>query len=224
MQRDQTRSTECDVVAPSLRRLCFCRKGGKALSPDISIIPGEGRARHLRNRSQKDLQPWHFLHPHRPFRYPTGQMASQTKLLEEKVAAWPQVTVAPHRFGGREFRFHKAEIGHVHFWGDVDIPFPHAIHDLLLEERLAQRHRWLPDSGWITYRMTGSDGLGHALWLLRLSYLRYALKAAPDPTRTLQEEAERLRLNERLVALLTQFVPQNARSSISTHHAPTSSE
>lgn len=161
------------------------------------------------------------MNPLHSSRHQKQHMASQAKILEEQVAAWPHVSVAPHRFGGREFRFHKAEIGHVHFWGDVDIPFPRAIHDLLLEDHLAQRHRWLPDSGWITYHMNGPDDPDHALWLLRLSYLRYALKIAPNPTLTLQHEAERFKLSEKLITLLAQFARSSVRPSADT--APTAS-
>jgi hypothetical protein len=146
-------------------------------------------------------------------------MASPAKILEERVAIWPQVSVAPHRFGGREFRFRKAEIGHVHFWGDVDIPFPRAIHDVLLEEHLVQRHRWLPDSGWITFHLAGPRDLEHALWLLRLSYLRYALKTVPDPGLVLHQEAQHLHLSEKLVTLLAQFVSSEARLSARANHA-----
>ena len=49
---------------------------------------------------------------------------TQLRKLEEQVAAWPHVSVHPHRFGGREFRFGNAELGHVHLGGTVDIPFP----------------------------------------------------------------------------------------------------
>ena len=41
------------------------------------------------------------------------RMDSLTR-LDEEVSAWPGVSVHPHRFGGREFKFGKAEIGHVH--------------------------------------------------------------------------------------------------------------
>lgn len=140
-------------------------------------------------------------------------MDSPAKILEERVAIWPQVWVAPHRLGGREFRFHKAEIGHIHFWGDVDIPFPRAIRDVLLEEHLAERHRWLPDSGWITFPMARPSDLDHALWLLRLSYLRYSLKTAPDPSLTLHHEAQQVHLSEKLLTLLAQFFSSKARVS-----------
>jgi len=57
-------------------------------------------------------------------------------------AAWPDVSIHPHRFGGPEFRFGNAEIGHVHVGGTVDIPFPRPVHDALLAEGLAEEHRW----------------------------------------------------------------------------------
>src|SRR2546422_256838 len=57
---------------------------------------------------------------------------TQMRRLEEEVAAWPNVSVHPHRFGGREFRFENAELGHVHAGGTVDIPFPRNVRDALL--------------------------------------------------------------------------------------------
>jgi hypothetical protein len=35
------------------------------------------------------------------------------KKLEDVVSAWPNVSVHPHRFGGREFQFGDAEVGRV---------------------------------------------------------------------------------------------------------------
>ena len=49
---------------------------------------------------------------------------TQMRKLEEQVGAWPHVSVHPHRFGGREFRFGNAELGHVHTGGTVDILIP----------------------------------------------------------------------------------------------------
>jgi hypothetical protein len=47
----------------------------------------------------------------------------QIKKLEESVASWPEISVHPHRFAAREFRFGNAEVEHVHSNGIVDIPF-----------------------------------------------------------------------------------------------------
>src|SRR5216683_5230495 len=60
---------------------------------------------------------------------------TKMRKLEEQVGAWPHVSVHPHRFGGREFRFGNAELGHVHLGGTVDIPFPRAVRDALLRGR-----------------------------------------------------------------------------------------
>ena len=55
------------------------------------------------------------------------------KKLEEEVSAWPHISIHPHRFGGMEFQFGDAEVGHVHTNGVVDIPFPRSVRDALLE-------------------------------------------------------------------------------------------
>jgi hypothetical protein len=130
--------------------------------------------------------------------------------LEEEVLSWPNVSVHPHRFGGKEFRFGKAEIGHVHRDGTVDIPFPRAIRDALLEEGQAEEHRWVPDSGWTTFKVRGETDIQHAIGLMRISYLRYALKAASDPHHFLQQESETLRLSPRCISLLEIFAPRPA--------------
>ena len=49
------------------------------------------------------------------------------KKLEEEVSRWPDISVHSHRFGGKEFRFGSAEVGHVHTGGVVDIPFPRSV-------------------------------------------------------------------------------------------------
>lgn len=137
-------------------------------------------------------------------------MGSLAKKLEAEVASWPHVSAAPHQFAAREFRLGKAEIGHVHFWGDVDIPFPLAVHDVLLKEGRARRHRWLPDSGWVTFHLHDDADVERAIWLMRLSYLRYAVKATSDAERVLAEETERLQLSADLAALMRQFAPRKA--------------
>ena len=137
---------------------------------------------------------------------------TQMRNLEEQVGAWPHVSVHPHRFGGREFRIGNAELGHVHIGGTVDIPFPRAVRDALLADGLAEEHRWVPNSGWTTFHVRGEGDLQHALWLMRLSYLRYALKTASDPRRMLEHESEALGLSPHLRSLLQQHLPTKAES------------
>ncbi|HEX9112626.1 MAG TPA: luciferase family protein [Terriglobales bacterium] len=137
-------------------------------------------------------------------------MTKRLKALEDEVSTWVNVSVHPHRFGGREFRFGSAEVGHVHTGGVVDIPFPRSVRDLLLAEALAEEHRWVPSSGWITFRVRSDEDLRHALWLMRLSYVRYALKTASDPRGLLEQESEELHLSPQLKSLLEPFVPKTA--------------
>lgn len=133
------------------------------------------------------------------------------KTLEEVVSAWSRISVQPHRFGGREFLFGAAEVGHVHTNGIVDIPFTRPVHDALLAEGLAEQHRWVPNSGWITFRVRSERDIAHALWLMRMSYLRYALKEAIDPRGLFERECEELRLSPRFKFLLEPFVPKNTK-------------
>jgi Family of unknown function (DUF5519) len=65
----------------------------------------------------------------------------------------PQVSVHPHQFSAREFRFGRAEVGHVHDGGIVDVPFPRPIRDALVAEGLAEEHHWVTNSGWVTFRV-----------------------------------------------------------------------
>ena len=134
----------------------------------------------------------------------------QWKRLVEEVSVWPRISVGPHRFGGREFRFGSAEVGHVHTSGVVDIPFPRPVRDALLEEGLAEEHHWVPNSGWVSFRMRRDQDLQHALWLVRLSLLRYCLKAATDPVPLLDQQSDELHLSPRFKSLFEPFVPKTA--------------
>jgi luciferase-like monooxygenase len=133
------------------------------------------------------------------------------KKLEDEMSTWPHIWAQPHRFGGKEFLFGSAEVGRVHTGGVVDIPFPRSVHDALLAGGLAEEHRWVPNSGWITFHVRSDEDLRHARCLMRLSYLRYALKTAPDACKLLEQESQELRLGPEFRSLLEKFVPVTAR-------------
>ncbi len=137
--------------------------------------------------------------------------------IVEQLSSWEGVSVHQHRFGGKEFKFGSAEVGHVHNGGIVDIPFPRSIRDALLEEKLAEEHHWVPNSGWISFPMRSEHDLEHALWLMRLSYLRYQLKTAVNADEIFAGETERLHLSPRFRSLLGPFVrkPADAASASS---------
>lgn len=103
-------------------------------------------------------------------------MLSYIEQIQTEVTSWEGVSAAPHRFGGVEFNIGKAEIGHFHPGGVIDIPFPMNLRNQLLTEGLVSKHHWLPDSGWVTFRVRSEADIPRVLWLLKLSYLRYVLK------------------------------------------------
>jgi hypothetical protein len=57
--------------------------------------------------------------------------------------------------------------------------------------------------------MNDEAGLSRAIWLMRLSYLRYTLKGGSTSFELFQEEAAQMHLDDRLIALLAQFLSVN---------------
>ena|SRR5579859_8176811 len=90
------------------------------------------------------------------------------------VEAWPGVEVAPHRFGGVEFRLGRRELGHLHGDRIADLPFPRRVRDSLIATGRARAHHVLPDSGWITVPIDGAGGADRGIELFRMSYERAA--------------------------------------------------
>ena len=86
------------------------------------------------------------------------------------VHGWDDVTQHPHRFGGVEYRLGKRELGHIH--GDylVDIPFPTAVRNEVVDAGLAEPHHILPDSGWVSLYIREPADIETAVALLRRSY------------------------------------------------------
>jgi len=92
--------------------------------------------------------------------------------IERTVASWPGVTVAPHRFGGIEFRVGRRELGHLHGDRLADLPFTVKIRDELVAAGRASRHHVLPNSGWVSCWIRGADDVPNVIALFRLSYER----------------------------------------------------
>ena len=84
----------------------------------------------------------------------------------------PEVTEAPHRFGGLEFRLGRRELGHLHGERLADLPFPRRVRDELVAAGRAEPHHVLPDSGWVSRRVRGPEDVAAVAELFRLSYER----------------------------------------------------
>jgi hypothetical protein len=92
------------------------------------------------------------------------------KEINTALLSWEGVTTQPHRFGGTEYRLGRREIGHVHGNRMVDIPFPKAIRDEVVQANLAEPHHILPDSGWISFYLHSTSDIPEAISLLRRSF------------------------------------------------------
>jgi hypothetical protein len=109
------------------------------------------------------------------------QAARLVDRIIEEVAAWPHVETNEHRFEGREFTLGPREVGHVHRWGIVDVPFTERLRETLVDEGKTEEHHVVPESGWTTSYVEDDEDVEQAIWLLRLSYLYHVndLKQTP---------------------------------------------
>src|SRR5271166_1483997 len=87
--------------------------------------------------------------------------------ISTAVSSWEGVLALPHRFGGTEFRLGRREIGHIHGDYQADIPFPKPIRDKLVKDHKADPHHILPQSGWITFRLSKLDDVEKGIELFR---------------------------------------------------------
>lgn len=102
--------------------------------------------------------------------------------IRGEVLAWPDVTEAPHRFGGVEFRLGKRELGHLHGNHLADLPFPVRVREELVRDGKAMPHHILPDSGWVSYPIRDAAAVPGAIDLFRLAYDRaVAARRIPTP-------------------------------------------
>ena len=92
--------------------------------------------------------------------------------IEREIASWPNVTVAPHRFGGREFRVGRRELGHLHGDRLADLPFPVRVREQLVREGKAEPHHVLPQSGWVSRPIRGENDVDAVIALFRMNYDR----------------------------------------------------
>jgi hypothetical protein len=94
------------------------------------------------------------------------------EIIERELLSWPDVTVGQHRFGGREFRVGKRELGHLHGSAVADLPFPRAIRDELVSGGKVSPHHHLPNSGWVSFYFRSEEDIPAALALFRRNYER----------------------------------------------------
>jgi hypothetical protein len=92
--------------------------------------------------------------------------------IAAEVLSWEGVTEHEHRFGGREFRLGRRELGHLHGDRLADLPFKKAVRDMLVETGRAQPHHVLPETGWVSKPIASEDDVAEVIELFRLAYER----------------------------------------------------
>src|ERR671923_2938786 len=97
-------------------------------------------------------------------------MQSPSERIASEVLSWPQVSSAPHRFGGVEFRLGRVELGHLHGDRLADLPFPRKVRDDLVAAGRVQPHHVLPDSGWVSRRIRHDEDAAKVTALFRMNY------------------------------------------------------
>jgi hypothetical protein len=90
--------------------------------------------------------------------------------IQLEVTGWEEITAAPHRFGGVEFKIGNREIGHIHGDSLVDVPLPKRVRDELVASRQAKPHHVLPQSGWVSVYLDEARDVERAIAILRRSY------------------------------------------------------
>ncbi len=92
--------------------------------------------------------------------------------LETWVLELPQVTQAPHKLGGIEFRVHGRGFMHSHCPSLLDVRLSQSDQALVLSEGRAQRHRAdvHHNEGWVTFRIVNEKDVEGAKELVRLAY------------------------------------------------------
>jgi hypothetical protein len=95
--------------------------------------------------------------------------AQQT--ITQAVLLLEGVTIAPHRFGGVEYRLATRELGHIHGDHLVDIPFPKKIRDEIVKAGLAEPHHILPETGWVSFYLRQEEDVQRTIALLQRSYV-----------------------------------------------------
>lgn len=110
------------------------------------------------------------------------------------MTAWEGVGAKAHRSGGRAFGLGSREIGYVHGDGLADIPFAVKARDEGIAAGLAERHRILPGSGWVSLWLREPDEVDEAPRPLRSYELALAQRTRRGKIESSQRASSRPRL------------------------------
>ena len=92
--------------------------------------------------------------------------------LRDWILQLPEVSEAPHRFGGTEFQVDGIEFMHSHGISYLDIRLSKADQAMVLKSGEALPHRFAPhgEIGWVSFRIETPEDLGRARKVIQLAY------------------------------------------------------
>jgi len=126
----------------------------------------------------------------------------------KEVRRWPGVQIRQHinplaaedGDDGVEFRLYGRQIGHVHHDCSVHLSLTKALKESVIEQGLAQPLEMAGSAGWAGFQAERAEDAAHAIWLLRLNYVRLRRqRMSPDAAAS----SELLREHERALGDLT---------------------
>jgi len=126
-------------------------------------------------------------------------------LIKDEILGWASMSIRTDEPGETQFYFGDKEIGHLHNGRTLHVMLPRAMREEVLTNGLAEKHPWVPNSG-VSFRVREEGDVKRALWLLRLSYLRFALKNADSAPQLLEQESRELPLTPQFQALRKPFL------------------
>lgn len=108
---------------------------------------------------------------------PRPQLRGAAEQLAREIESWPGVTARAHweigddtTMTGADFYVGEAELGHIHFGGEVHIPIGASKAKKLIAEGKANPFPW--SSAWVTWRLDRSADVVVARELFELSLAR----------------------------------------------------
>ena len=112
--------------------------------------------------------------------------------LQDWILQLPNVTKAPHRFGGTEFQVHGLEFMHSHGASHFDISLSKEDQERMLKEGKAEPHRFAPQAGWVTFRIRSEGDVDAAKEVIRLAYDNVRKMMAAHMSRRVQQSNQAL--------------------------------
>ncbi|MDB4917357.1 MAG: hypothetical protein JWM95_5001 [Gemmatimonadetes bacterium] len=151
----------------------------------------------------------------------SSERESFARRVMDEVHRWPGVEMRPHSTStpdgepdGIEFRLFGRQFGHLHSDCGLHLSLTKALKASVLREHLAEPLPAAPNSGWAMFNPIGAADVEHAIWLLRLNYVRLRRQrltpAAAASSELLQEHEAALNSVSTTIGALLQLTQQRA--------------